>query len=150
MRRRHILKALVALPFVSFFFGRATSIEPELTDEEKECLVYANTAFDGCAGAIFPSDFPEHPHFDGCQGESGYTKPSYRRRMMSERLRARGLLCWTAKTPEHAGDLCGWYTITDRGRETVRSIDGAAIVRAAEERWAAFRRDLIARGIMSA
>jgi hypothetical protein len=120
MRRRDVLRALVALPIVPLLVGRLP--EP-LTREEKEVLAYAATVLhEGCAGATFESSRePGNPFYD-----------SWR---MREGLRQRGLLRWTAQDPEmmYPGNVDGWYTITDRGRRVIGRHDCKAIVRAAEE-----------------
>ena len=80
-----------------------------LSQEEQRVLVTATTLESGHAGVVFPCDFPNHPYWS--EDRSRRTRTAARNHLF--RL---GLLTYTSKTPEHSGDLCGWYTITHYGR----------------------------------
>ena len=141
MHRRSLLSSLLMSPLVFFHARRAQSTETspagthwhgsmddapsrpgdklaevrweELSNDEQGALAWAASAVDGCAGAVFPWDFPSHPRW---RAES-QTDVGLARLKAWEGLYRRGLLTFTSKMPEHYGDLCGWYTISQYGRE---------------------------------
>lgn len=85
-----------------------------LSPEQQHVLAFASGTMDGNAGAVFPIDFPSHPHWSPDR-----TGPGDARRKAQDSLYRLGLLTFTSKVPEHRYDLCGWYTITQYGREIV-------------------------------
>ena len=129
--RRDLLASLLLAPF-SRLLGRRAATPPiqrhpaladahkavrlpevrwdSLDTKQQRVLSQAVKMYDGCAGAVFPWDFPSDPRWTA---ESSIYKTAY------DSLFRLGLVTFTSKMPEHEGDLCGWYTISQYGREIV-------------------------------
>ncbi len=88
---------------------------PYLNENERICLIMADTAYEGIAGAygIGSLDPASFWHLE---------------RKKRDRLYDFGILSWTAKIPEHAGDHIGWYTLTESGREIARRINTLKVI----------------------
>jgi len=83
---------------------------------QQHVLLRAAGSYDGSAGAVFPWDFPTDPRWTA---EASIYNAE--RLSACDSLFRLGLLTFTSKMPEHNGDLCGWYTISQYGREIMQS-----------------------------
>ena len=133
MNRRSLLASLLFAPLARLRtrYAPASPIQqhPALADSHKtgqlpevrwdsldaaqqRVLSRAAGSYDGSAGAVFPTDL---------RWTAEVSIYSAERLSACDSLFRLGLLTFTSKMPEHNGDLCGWYTISQYGREIVQS-----------------------------
>jgi hypothetical protein len=95
--------------------GRLPEVRWDSLDAEQQAILLRGTeSFDGAVGAVCSWDFPSDPRWNA--SASIYTA---KRMAVYDSLFRLGLLTFTSKMPEHEYDLCGWYTISQYGREIV-------------------------------
>ncbi len=128
MNRRSLLASLLLSPLAMLRARRASAASvqrhPALADahkagklpevrwgaldaDQQRVLTQAVASLDGCAGAVFPWDFPTDPRW-----RSGASIYGAERLTACDSLFRLGLLTFTSKMPEHEWDLCGWYTVS--------------------------------------